>query len=119
MNEEVKNLSLKFWTALEKSDTKTMREIASPDCYFVHIGGNCSLDEEMAAFDNKAFQPTTITIHDQKVMDHGSTAVVVTNVDYGLLLDNKPTTHHFMTTEVFVKNGEWKLVQFTFTALVY
>lgn len=42
------------------------------------------------------------------------------DVDYGLLLDGKPTTHHFATTEVFHKqDGEWKLIQFTFTALVY
>lgn len=119
MNEETKALSQKFWQALEKSDTKTMRSIASPDCYFVHIGGNCDLDKEMDAFDTKAFQPTKITLHNQKVMDHGNTSIVVSDVDYGLLLDGKPTTHHFMTTEVFVKDKEWKLVQFTFTALVY
>lgn len=116
---EAQELSLKFWKALEKADTKTMRSVASDDCYFVHIGGNCSLDEEMRAFDEKSFQPTKIVIHDQKVMEHGDVSVVVTNVDYSLLLDGKETTHHFMTTEVFHKEEELKLIQFTFTALVY
>ncbi len=36
------------------------------------------------------------------------------------LIDGKPATHHFAATEVFHKQGkEWKLIQFTFTALVY
>ena len=43
----------------------------------------------------------------------------MTDVDYSLLLGGKETTHHFMTTEVYQnRNGEWKLIQFTFTALV-
>ena len=37
-----------------------------------------------------------------------------------ILLDGKPTTHHFAVTEVYVPNGDgWKLVTFSFTALVY
>ena len=45
---------------------------------------------------------------------------MITDCDYGLLLDGKPTTHHFAVTEVYVPNGDgWKLVTFSFTALVY
>ena len=45
---------------------------------------------------------------------------VISDVDYGLLLGGQPTTHHFTTTEVFQKqNDAWKLIQFTFTALVH
>ena len=40
--------------------------------------------------------------------------------DYSLLLNGQETTHHFAVTEVYVRQGdEWKLVQFSFTALVY
>ena len=89
--DQVLNLSKKFWRGLEAADVETMRSVCDPLCYFVHIGGN-----------------------------FGDTAIVISDVDYGLLLDGKPTTHHFATTEVFHKNnGEWKLIQFTFTALVY
>ena len=35
-------------------------------------------------------------------------------------MGGQPTTHHFTTTEVFQKQGDvWKLIQFTFTALVH
>jgi hypothetical protein len=35
-------------------------------------------------------------------------------------MDGKPTTHHFAVTEVYQKREEGlKLIQFTFTALVY
>lgn len=45
---------------------------------------------------------------------------MITDCDYGLLLGGKPTTHHFAVTEVYTKDGnDWKLVQFSFTALVY
>ena len=109
-----------FWDAMEKSDTDTMRSICDPGCFFVHIGGNADLDKEMEGFEKKIFQPTEITIHGQEVKTFGDTAVVISDVDYGLLLGGKPTTHHFTTTEVFKKqNEEWKLIQFTFTALVH
>ena len=114
------NLSQLFWKALEKSDTATMRSICDPGCFFVHIGGNAILDKEMEGFEKKIFQPTEITIHGQEVKSFGDTAVVISDVDYGLLLDGKPTTHHFTTTEVFQKQVKnWKLIQFTFTALVF
>ena len=44
---------------------------------------------------------------------------MLTDCDYGLLLGGSPTTHHFAVTEVYVqKDGDWKLIQFSFTALV-
>jgi ketosteroid isomerase-like protein len=120
MKEQVIEVSKKFWKALEKADTATMRAQCDTKCYFVHIGGNCDLDKEMAAFDNKVFQPTEIKLNQQDVKEFGDAAIVITDCDYGLLLDGAPTTHHFAVTEVYQKQGEeWKLIQFTFTALVY
>ena len=73
-----------------------------------------------AFFAEKIFQPTEVVLNNQEVKEFGDTAVVISDVDYGLLLDGKPTTHHFATTEVFHKqDGQWKLIQVTFTALVY
>ena len=118
--QQVLQQSNRFWEALEKSDTAAMRSVCDPACFFVHIGGNADLDKEMAFFDNKVFQPTEITLHSQEAHDFGSTAVVISDVDYGLLLGGSPTTHHFTTTEVFQKQGDdWKMIQFTFTALVH
>ena len=120
MKEQVLKQSQAFWAGLEKADTAAMRAVCDDQCYFVHIGGNCDLDKEMAAFDNKVFQPTEIVLHSQEAKLFGDTAIVLSDVDYGLLLGGQPTTHHFTTTEVFqLKDGEWKLIQFTFTALVH
>ena len=119
MNQVLK-LSKKFWEDLEAADVEAMRSVCDPDCYFVHIGGNCDLDKEMNAFAEKIFQPIEVVLNQQEVKDIGDTAIVISDVDYGLLLDGKPTTHHFATTEVFhLQSGAWKLIQFTFTALVY
>lgn len=66
-----------------------------------------------------AFQPTNITFHSQNEL-FGDTGVVLTDCDYSLLLDGKETTHHFMVTEVYTQDeNRWKLVTFSFTALVY
>lgn len=120
MKEIILEQSQRFWKALEAADTAGMRAVCDPDCFFVHIGANCGLDEEMAAFERKIFQPTVIAIHGQEVKEWGDTAICLTDVDYSLLLGGHETTHHFMTTEVFQKrDGAWKLIQFTFTALVH
>ena len=120
MKEQILQLSQQFWKALEKADTAGMRALCDPNCFFVHIGGNCDLDREMDAFEKKVFQPTEITMHSQEARMFGDVAIVISDVDYGLLLGGQPTIHHFTTTEVFwLQNNEWKMIQFTFTALVH
>jgi hypothetical protein len=112
--------SKKFWAALEKSDVDTMRSLCDAKCYFVHIGGNCDLDKEMQYFSAGVFQPTEIKLNKQDVKEFGDVEIVLTDVDYGLMLDGKPTTHHFLVTEVYQRQGDnLALIQFTFTALVY
>ncbi len=118
--ENVIEVSQSFWNALERSDEAGMRAIADPDCQFVHIGITCGLDHEIGFYTSGAFQPTGVTFHSQMERDFGDTAIVTTDCDCALLLDGKETTHHFAVTEVYVvREDEWKLVQFSFTALVY
>ena len=120
MKEQILKQSQAFWKGLEKADTAAMRTVCDEGCFFVHIGGNCELNQEMAAFDNKVFKPTEIIVHQQEARMFDDTAIVISDVDYGLLLGGSPTTHHFTTTEVFQKqNDAWKMIQFTFTALVH
>ena len=120
MKEQVLKQSQVFWKGLEKADTAAMRSVCDDKCFFVHIGGNCDLNREMDAFDKKVFQPSDIVLHSQDARLVGETAIVISDVDYDLLLGGQPTTHHFTTTEVFQLQGsEWKMIQFTFTALVH
>lgn len=112
--------SQRFWAAMEKADEAGMRSIAEPGCTFVHIGVTCKLDKEIEFYTSGMFKPTGIDFHSQTADIYGDTAVVITDCDYSLLLGGKETTHHFAVTEVFVKRDDgWKLVQFSFTALVY
>ena len=120
MKEQVLKQSQTFWNGLEQADTAVMRSVCDNKCFFVHIGVNCDLDREMEAFEKKVFQPTEIVLHSQETRVFGDVAIVISDVDYGLLLGGQPTTHHFTTTEVFqLQNDEWKMIQFTFTALVH
>ena len=38
MKNEILVISQKFWQAMERADEAGMREIADPNCCFVHIG---------------------------------------------------------------------------------
>lgn len=120
MKDQVIQVSDQFWKAMECADEAGMRAIAAPDCTFVHIGVTCGLEKEIEFYTSGVFQPTELVFHgkDARVYDH--TAVVITDCDYSLLLGGKPTTHHFAVTEVYNHTHDgWKLVQFSFTALVY
>ena len=120
MKETIIALSKQFWSGMEHRDEAAMRAVADPNCYFVHIGGNCDLNMEIGAYTQGLFQPTEIVLHSQDVKDFGDVAICLTDADYGLLLGGNATTHHFMVTEVYQKQGEdWKLIQFSFTALVH
>ena len=120
MKEGLLKVSEEFWDAMEHADEAGMRACADPEWNFVHIGITCKLDKEIGFYTSGAFQPTDITFHGKTAEVFGSTGVVLTDCDYSLLLDGKETTHHFMVTEVYAQ-GEtgWKLVTFSFTALVY
>lgn len=115
--EKVVNASENFWEAMESADAEGMRNYAHKDCRFVHIGITCGLDKEIEFYTSGAFKPTSIVIHNKEVQNFENCAVVITDCDYSLLLDGKETTHHFAVTEVY--DVSYKLVQFTFTALVY
>lgn len=120
MEEKIIEVSKKFWKYLEQADVPGMESIADPACMFVHIGVTCGMEEEMKAFSDGVFKPTEIVLNSQNANIFGGTAIVITDCNYGLLLGGKPTTHHFAVTEVYVqREGEWKMVQFSFTALVY
>lgn len=119
--EETKILetSQKFWSAMEQADEEGMRAIADPNSTFVHIGMTCKLDEEIGFYTSGTFQPTSIEFHDQTVDIFGDTAIVITDCDYALKMGASSTSHHFAVTEVYVNQAdEWKLIQFSFTALV-
>ena len=109
-----------FWKAMETANEAGMREHAVEDCTFVHIGITCRLDQEIRFYTDGIFRPTELVFHNKEARVYGDTAVVITDCDYGLLLDGKPTTHHFAVSETYTKmDHAWKLVQFSFTALVY
>ena len=120
MKEELLALSGRFWDAMEKRDEAGMRAAADPDCNFVHIGVTCKLDQEIGFYTSGAFQPTSIVFHNKTADFFGDTGVVISDCDYALLLNGQETTHHFAVTEVYARrDGQWKLVTFSFTALVY
>ncbi len=120
MEQQFLDLSNGFWTAMEAADEQGMRKYADPGCMFTHIGVTCGLEQEIECYVTKLFQPTKIEFHNKSVNIFGETAIVLTDCDYSLLLNGAETTHHFMVTEVYAKGAEgYKLVQFTFTALVY
>ena len=115
---QVLDASQRFWTAMKRSDEAGMRDVADPDCTFVHIGMTCKLDEEIRAYTSGMFQPTEILFHGQSVERYDDTAIVLTDCDYSLKLGGVSTMHHFAVTEVYVeRDGQWKLIQFSFTAL--
>ena len=117
---QIIEISQKFWQAMECANETEMREIADPNCCFVHIGVTCGLDQEIGYYTSRKFQPTEIKFNSQKAQFFEDTAIVITDCNYGLLLNGEPTTHHFTVTEVYTQQeNEWKLVQFSFTALVY
>ncbi|MBM6942949.1 MULTISPECIES: nuclear transport factor 2 family protein [Collinsella] len=120
LNDQLIETSQRFWDAMEHADEAGMRAVADPECTFVHIGITAPLDQEIGFYTSGAFQPTSIVFHSQTPSVFGDTGVVITDCDYALLLDGKETTHHFAVTEVFNRvDDAWKLVTFSFTALVY
>lgn len=118
--EEVLQASADFWRALEKADTAGMEAVCDPKITFVHIGVTCGLEEEMRCFRDRVFVPTNIVLHRQEDHVFQNTHIVIADLDYGLLLEGRETSHHFAVTEVFIEEeGKPKMVQQTFTALVY
>lgn len=120
MKDQIIKTSDIFWEGMMEQNEAKMRSVSDPNCHFVHIGTNADLNKEINYYTKDIFHPTNIDIHNREIHMFGDTAIMLTDVDYGLLLDGKDTTHHFMVTEVYQnQNDDWKLIQFTFTALIH
>lgn len=120
MESKVLETSKRFWDVMEHADEAGIREIADSACQFVHIGVTAGLDQEIRFYTEGLFRPTEVKMNSQKAALFQDTAVVLTDCNYSLLLDGQETTHHFAVTEVYIlRDDKWKLIQFSFTALVY
>lgn len=114
----VLDVSQSFWVAMEKADEAGMRAATDPNCTFVHIGMTCKLDDEIGFYTSGMFRPTKLEFHGKSVEIFGDAAIVITDCNYALELGGMSTEHHFAVTEVYTRqNGQWKLIQFSFTAL--
>lgn len=85
-----------------KSDEVGMRALSLEDCTFVYIGITCKLDKEIEFYTSGAFKPTKLVFHSKDARIYENAAVVITDCDYGLLLDGKPTTHTILLLRKFI-----------------
>ena len=69
-------------------------------------------------YSNGLFVPKSVDVHGRSVDVYGDAAVAITDCDYAPSIGSFSTSYHFAVSETYAREaGEWRLVQFSLTAL--
>lgn len=120
MEEQIIRLSKSIWGALGDVDVDRVRKLVDDRALFVHMGMTVDREGELAAYQSGHVVPGPVSARSREARIFGECAICETDVDVTAYVDGKEAVHHFAVTETYAKDsGDWKLVAFVFTALVY
>jgi ketosteroid isomerase-like protein len=86
---------------------------------FVHMGATFSKEEELDVIKTGRIHYRDVDIKDVSVRFIGNTAIVLSTLQLGSVVDGNEVSNPFVVTEVYVQQAEgWTLASMSFTRLV-
>ncbi len=98
--------------AMMKSDIEESEKLFSDDLLFVnHLGAFISKEDDLSAVKRGAVKLSEIKIISQNIRMAGDVAVVVSDVELELILNNENLVDHLIYTRIWQRfDNEWMLV---------
>ncbi|HEX6759376.1 MAG TPA: nuclear transport factor 2 family protein [Propionibacteriaceae bacterium] len=86
---------------------------------FVHMGATFSKEEELDVIKTGRIHYRDVELKDVSVRFIGSTAIVLSTLQLGSVVDGNEVSNPFVVTEVYVQQAEgWTLASMSFTRVV-
>jgi ketosteroid isomerase-like protein len=112
-------LSQQKWDWMSAQDVTRLAALFHDDAVFVHMGATFTKPEELNVIDTGYIHYRDIDISDVSVRIIDTTAIVLTTMQLGSVVDGREVSNPFVVTEVYVQQGDtWTLGSMSFTRLI-
>jgi ketosteroid isomerase-like protein len=112
-------LSQQKWDWMSAQDVTRLAALFHDDAVFVHMGATFTKPEELNVIDTGYIHYRDIDISDVSVRIIDTTAIVLTPMQLGSVVDGREVSNPFVVTEVYVQQGDtWTLGSMSFTRLI-
>jgi hypothetical protein len=117
--QEIINLSKQKWDWMSAQDVAPLAALFNEAAVFVHMGATFSKEQELDVIKTGRIHYRDVDIKDVSVRFIGSTAIVLTALQLGSVVDGSEVSNPFVVTEVYVQQSDaWTLASMSFTRLV-
>lgn len=118
-HQDLIDLSQQKWDWMSAQDDEPLDDLFHEDAVFVHMGATFTKDEELNVIKTGYIHYRDFDIQDVSVRVIDSTAIVLTTMQLGSVVDGNEVSNPFVTTEVYIHQTDaWKLASMSFTRLV-
>ncbi len=117
--QEIINLSKQKWDWMSVQDVAPLAALFNEAAVFIHMGATFSKEQELDVIKTGRIHYRDVDIKDVSVRFIGSTAIVLTALQLGSVVDGSEVSNPFVVTEVYVQQSDaWTLASMSFTRLV-
>jgi Domain of unknown function (DUF4440) len=118
-DDEIINLSKQKWDWMSAREVAPLAALFNEAAVFVHMGATFSKEEELDVIKTGRIHYRDVDIEDVSVRFIGSTAIVLTRLQLGSVVDGNEVSNPFVVTEVYVQYADaWTLASMSFTRLI-
>ena len=119
IRDDVLALSRDKWQWMADKDADRLAELFHPQAKFVHMGGTWGKDREVEIIRSGGIHYKQADVHETSVDLIDDTAIVLSNITLLAVVGGNEVTNPFEVTEVYkYLDGEWKLLNLSFTRLM-
>jgi hypothetical protein len=117
--QELVCLSKQKWEWMSARNDTALAELFHDDAVFVHMGATFTKTQELDVITTGTIHYRDIDISDVSVRLIGRTAILLTTLQLGAVVDGTVVSNPFVVTEVYVHDAaRWALVSMSFTRLI-
>ena len=117
--QDLVELSKDKWQWMADKDVDKLAKLFHKDAQFVHMGGAWGTERELEVIESGGIWYKKADIHEVQVNVIDNTAILLNRIDLLAEVGGNEVTNPFMVTEVYVLvDGQWKLVDLSFTRIM-
>lgn len=116
--EEIKELSKAKWDWMAEKDVEKLKDLFDDRAKFVHMSGSWKKERELEIIETGSIWYKKATVHDVAVEVFDNTAILWNRITLMAHVRGNDVSNEFTVTEVYQrKEGEWKLLDLTFSSV--
>jgi ketosteroid isomerase-like protein len=111
-------LSRQKWQWMSQRQIEPLQNLFHEAAVFVHMGATMTKEQEIDVIRSGQIHYRDIEIQETSVRFIGDTAILLNRLQLTAVVGGNEVTNPFVVTEVYVRDGDWKLASLSFTRLV-